>query len=400
MEIKKLRKLLFDARSELTEIQIDRAKLETQLEEQKKHFKEQLDLLEVSKDRLKDVFKGISAEALEKMEEKAYKEEERRGKALTDMVKPMKEALGELSLKMTFMEKERKGDKEALSEQMRNVIHTEKDLLKETKNLKDALSKPEVRGMWGEMQLKRVIEVSGMVNHCDFLEQAVGEGESGRMRPDVVIRLSGGRSIIVDAKAPFEGFLKALSTESKEEKQKQMERHARHLRNHIQMLSKKKYYEGFTDTPEFVVLFLPSEVFFSAAMQMDPTLMEYGASLGVILSTPSTLIGLLRTIAYGWKSETVAMHAKAIQSLGQELYKRLIDMSKHLSSVGRSLNNAVEGYNRTIGSYERRVLSSARKFGELGATSGDTEIAVLNPLDAQTRNVQNLHLDNDEVTVE
>ena len=400
MEIKKLRKLIFDARAELTEIQIDKAKIETQLEEQKKHFKEQLRLLEESKDRLKEVFKGISADALEKMEAKAFKEEERRGKALSDMVQPMKEALGELSQKMTHMEKERKGDKEALSEQMRNVIDTEKDLLKETKNLKDALSKPEVRGMWGEMQLKRVIEVSGMVHHCDFLEQSVGEGESGRLRPDMVIRLSGDRSIIVDAKAPFEGFLKALSTDSDAEKKVQMERHARHLRSHIQMLSKKKYYEGFADAPEFVVLFLPSEVFFSAAMQVDPSLMEYGASLGVILSTPSTLIGLLRTVAYGWKSETVAMHAKAIQSLGQELYKRLIDMSKHLSAVGRSLNGAVEGYNRTVGSYERRVLSSARKFQELGATSGDAEISTLEPVDAQTRTVQNLHLDSDEVSID
>lgn len=400
LEVSRLQGLLSESRAELTEVQIDRAKIGTSLEEQKKHFKEQLQLLEESKDRLKEVFKGISADALEKMEEKAYKEEERRGKALSEMMKPMKETLTEMTQKMTSMEKERKGDKEALSEQMRNVIHTEKDLLKETKNLKDALSKPEIRGMWGEMQLKRVIEVSGMMNHCDFLEQSMGSGDNNRMRPDMIINLAGDRSIIVDAKAPFEGFLKALSTDNTEEKQKQMERHARHLRNHIQMLSKKKYYEGFANAPEFVVLFLPSEVFFSAAMQVDPTLMEYGAGLGVILSTPTTLIGLLRSVAYGWKSETVALHAKAIQSLGQELYKRLIDMSKHLSSVGRSLNSAVEGYNKTVGSYERRVLSSARKFGELGATSGDAEIAVIEQLEAQTRNVQNLHLDSDEVTVE
>jgi DNA recombination protein RmuC len=300
---------------------------------------------------------------------------------------------------MSSMEKERKGDKEALSEQMRQVVSSEKDLLKETKNLKDALSKPEIRGMWGEMQLKRVIEVSGMVNNCDFLEQSVGDTE-GRMRPDMVIKLAGDRCIIVDAKAPFEGFLKALSTDCEKEKLKQMERHARHLRTHIQMLSKKKYYEGFTNTPEFVVLFLPSEVFFSAAMQIDPSLMEYGASLGVILSTPTTLIGLLRSVAYGWKSETVAQHAKAIQSLGQELYKRLLDMSKHLSSIGRSLNSAVEGYNKTVGTYERRVLSSARKFQDLGATSGGAEIALLEQIEAQTRNVKSLHLDNDEVTVE
>ncbi|MCH9616915.1 MAG: hypothetical protein SP4CHLAM5_03750 [Chlamydiia bacterium] len=398
-QVNELQAELTESKSHLTEMQIDKARLEISLDEQAKSFKERLALIDESKEKLKEVFKGISTEALEKMEEKAYKEEERRGKVLSELVKPMKESLGKLDEKMSTMEKERKGDKEALTEQMRQVVSSEKDLLKETKNLKDALSKPEIRGMWGEMQLKRVIEVSGMVNNCDFLEQSIGETE-GRMRPDMVIKLAGDRCIIVDAKAPFEGFLKALSTDSEAEKLKQMERHARHLRTHIQMLSKKKYYEGFTNTPEFVVLFLPSEVFFSAAMQVDPTLMEYGASLGVILSTPTTLIGLLRSVAYGWKSETVAQHAKAIQSLGQELYKRLLDMSKHLSAIGRSLNSAVEGYNKTVGTYERRVLSSARKFQDLGATSGGAEIALLEQIEAQTRNVKSVHLDGDEVTVE
>lgn len=399
LEIKELHSELTEAKEHLTEMQIDKARLQISLEEQAKSFKERLVLIDESKEKLKEVFKGISAEALEKMEEKAYKEEERRGKVLSELVKPMRESLIKLDEKMSYIEKERKGDKESLSEQMRQVVNTEKDLLKETKNLKDALSKPEIRGMWGEMQLKRVIEVSGMVNNCDFLEQSVGDTE-GRMRPDMIIKLAGDRCIIVDAKAPFEGFLKALSTDCEKEKLKQMERHARHLRTHIQMLSKKKYYEGFASSPEFVVLFLPSEVFFSAALQVDPSLMEYGATLGVILSTPTTLIGLLRTVAYGWKSEMVAQHAKAIQTLGQELYKRLLDMSKHLSSIGRSLNSAVEGYNRTVGTYESRVLSSARKFQDLGATSGETEIAILEELEAQTRKVKNLHLDNDEVTVD
>lgn len=166
------------------------------------------------------------------------------------------------------------------------------------------------------------------------------------------------------------------------------------------MLSKKKYYEGFTDTPEFVVLFLPSEVFFSAAMQMDASLIEFAAREGVILATPTTLIGLLRAVAYGWKSETMTIHAKAIQSLGAELYKRLIDMSKHLQTMGRSLNAAVDGYNKTIGSFERRVLTSARKFHEYGAASGDTLMPVFEPIDTQTRSVEQLHLDSEEVTVD
>ena len=350
--------------------------------------------------KLEEVFKGISAQMpLRRWKLKAFKEEERRGRVLSDLVKPMKESLTKLDEKMAFIEKERRGDKDALTEQMRQLSQSEQLLLKETKSLKDALSKPEIRGMWGEMQLKRVIEISGMLNYCDFLEQSTQDKESGRIRPDMVIKLAGDRCIIVDAKAPFEGFLKAMSTDSDAEKIKQMERHARHLRNHIQMLAKKKYYEGFTETPEFVVLFLPSEVFFSAAMQVDGSIMEYGASLGVILATPTTLIGLLRSVAYGWKSETMTSHAKAIQSLGCELYKRLLDMSKHLTGLGKSINSAAESYNKTIGSYERRVLSSARKFGELGASTGDNVIPVFEPIDPQIRKVQHIDLSTDATEI-
>lgn len=397
-EIKILKTRLEEEREKVAEFEIDKVKLETILVEQTKSFEERLKLVDESKEKLKDLFKMVSQEAIEKMEEKAGKEDLRREKVLSDLVKPMKDSLGKLDEKMSQIEKERKGDKEQISEQMKQMLASEKDLLKETKNLKEALAKPEIRGMWGEMQLRRVIEISGMLNYCDFLEQSVEEGEGGRIRPDMVIKLAGNRSIIVDAKSPFEGFLKAMSTDNPEEKQKQLERHARHLRNHIQMLSKKKYYEGFTETPEFVVLFLPSEVFFSAAMQIDPTLLEYGAKLGVILATPSTLIGLLRSVAYGWKSESMTQNAKAIQSLGKELYKRLLDMSRHLQSMGKSLNSAIDGYNKTIGSYERRVLPSARKFGEMSSTSDD-EISVFEPIDNQTRtlaidDVKDITIDN------
>ncbi len=385
---------------ELNELKIDRARLQTHLEEQRKSYQEKLILIDESKEKLKDVFKGISTEALEKIEERAFKEEERRNRMWSDLVKPMKESLSKLDDKMGSIEKERKGEKATLAEQIKQMMESEKVILKETKGLKDALSKPEIRGMWGELQLKRVVEISGMVNNCDFIEQSVNETDASRIRPDLIIKLSGGRQIIVDAKAPFEGFLKALSTEDANEKNIQLERHARHLKNHIQMLSKKKYYEGFTDTPEFVVLFLPSEVFFSAAMQMDASLIEFAAREGVILATPTTLIGLLRAVAYGWKSETMTIHAKAIQSLGAELYKRLIDMSKHLQTMGRSLNAAVDGYNKTIGSFERRVLTSARKFHEYGAASGDTLMPVFEPIDTQTRSVEQLHLDSEEVTVD
>jgi DNA recombination protein RmuC len=372
-------------REKLTAAQIENAKLEASINEQNKSFKERIEIINESKEKLEEVFKGISAQALQKMEEKSYVEEERRGRALSDLMKPMKESLLKLDDKMNALEKDRKGDKETLTEQLRRVAESEKDLLKETKGLKDALSKPEIRGMWGEMQLKRTIEVSGMINHCDFLEQSVEETENGRIRPDMIIKLAGNRTIIVDSKAPIEGFLKALSVDSESEKKVELERHARHLKTHIQMLSKKKYYEGVAETPEFVVLFIPSEAFLSSALQMDPTLIEVAARLNVILATPTTLIGLLRSISYGWKTENLTQNARAIQSLGCELYKRLLDMSKHLSAMGKSLSSAVDGYNKTIGTYERRVLSSARKFEELGAASTELIPTTFELIDAELR---------------
>lgn len=388
-------------KEKLTTILIEKAKLEASIDEQGKSFKDRMEIVNESKEKLEEMFKGISAQALMKMEEKSYKEEERRGKVLSDLMKPMKESLTKLDEKMNTLEKDRKGDKEMLREQLRQVAESEKDLLKETKGLKDALSKPEIRGMWGEMQLKRTIEVAGMLNHCDFFEQSVEETENGRIRPDMVIRLAGDRSIIVDSKAPIEGFLKALSVESEPAKRVELERHARHLKTHIMALSKKKYYEGFTETPEFVVLFLPSEVFLSSALQMDPTLIEVAARLNVILATPTTLIGLLRTISYGWKSENLAENARAIQNLGCELYKRLLDMNKHLTAMGKSLSSAVDGYNKTIGTYERRVLSSARKFEELGAASTELIPTTFELIDVQQR-VPELKLisDSDEIMLE
>ena len=377
-------------REELTAYQIEKARLETVLEEQNKSFKERLEIITESKEKLEEAFKGISAQALAKMEEKSYKEEERRARIFSDLMKPMKESLSKLDDKMNTLEKDRQGDKEALHHQLKQVAESEKDLLKETKGLKDALSKPEIRGLWGEMQLKRVIEVAGMVNYCDFLEQSVEDTENGRIRPDMIIKLAGERTIIVDSKAPLEGFLKALSLESEVAKKGELERHARHLKSHIQALSKKKYYEGYAQTPEFVVLFLPSEVFLSSALQMDPTLIEMGAKLNVILATPTTLIGLLRSIAYGWKAENLTVHAKAIQNLGCELYKRIFDMSKHLTSMGKSLSAAVDGYNKTIGTYEKRVLSTARKFEGLGSTPTELIPTTFEAIDVEVRTTEEI----------
>jgi len=224
------------------------------------------------------------------------------------------------------------------------------------------------------LQLKRVVELSGMLNHCDFYEQKVEKGEEGRLRPDLLIRLPGERQIIVDAKAPFEAFLEANHETDLDKKETKLKSHARLLRQHITQLGKKSYWQCFQPTPEFVVLFLPAEIFFTTALQYDPTLIELGAEQNVIIATPMTLIGLLRSIAYGWKQDKFSQHAQEISLLGHELYKRLSDMNKHWSTVGRSLTNAVDGYNKAIGSFERRVLVSARKFKDLGAANNEINL--------------------------
>ena len=273
---------------------------------------------------------------------------------------PVKETLLKLDDNMRAIERERRGEKELL-----------KGIREETANLAKALRKPEIRGLWGELQLKRAVELAGLVNQCDFFEQKVKEGDDQIVRPDMIIKLPGDKQVIVDSKVPFEAFLEASGAQDPEIKEQKLKDHARHIRQHIQSLSKKAYWQQFQPTPEFVILFLPTEVFLSAALECDPTLIELAATQGVIIVTPITLIGLLKAISYGWKQDTFSKHAKEISEVGHELYKRLSDMSKHWSQVGKSLSNSIESYNKAMGSFEKRVLVSARKLQEFGAASHD-----------------------------
>ena len=273
---------------------------------------------------------------------------------------PVKETLAKLDDNMRAIERERRGEKELL-----------KGIREETANLAKALRKPEVRGMWGELQLKRAVELAGLVNQCDFFEQEVRGGDDGNVRPDLIIKLPGDKQVIVDSKVPFEAFLEASAAVDPETKDQKLRDHARHVKQHIQGLAKKAYWQQFQPTPEFVILFLPTEVFLSAALECDPSLIELAASQGVIIVTPTTLIGLLKAISYGWKQDTFSKHAKEISELGHELYKRLSDMSKHWNQVGRSLSASVESYNKAMGSFEKRVLVSARKLQEWGAASNE-----------------------------
>ncbi len=380
--------------NELIRAQTNESLLQRTIEEREKSFEEKMALIEETKEKLSESFKTISRDTLDAMQKKtdlewAKKEETFLSKTLT----PVKESLTKLDEGMRAIEKERKGEKEQLKEQLRTITESEHALRKETSNLVQALRKPDVRGMWGEMQLKRVVELSGMLNHCDFYEQQVEKEEERVLRPDLIVRLPGGRQIIVDAKAPFEAFLEANQVEDHVRKEDRLKAHARHLRNHMTALGKKNYWQKFQPTPEFVILFLPAEIFFSAALQYDPSLIEAGAELGVIFATPTTLIGLLRSIAYGWKQDTFSKHAREIADLAKELHKRISDMGKHWSAVGRSLTNSVDSYNKAIGSFERRVLVSARKLKEYGATTDNIDLESIEFIDKMPRQVEDQPLE-------
>lgn len=363
--------------------------------------KEQLRVMHEAKESMINTFKALSAEALqqsnesfvtlakatfEKYHEGAKGELEKRAHSFKELVTPVKEKLTKLDEGLRELEKERKGEQEALKTQLHSLVQTEKELKGETSSLVKALRTPIGRGQWGEVQLKRVVELSGMVNQCDFYEQEVFE--EGKMRPDLIVRLPGGRQVVIDSKVPLEAYLEAIEATDDSIKEEKFKHHARQVKMHVQTLSKKGYWEGIQPTPEFVVLFLPSESIFSAALQYDPRLIEIGAEQGVVIATPTTLIALLRSVAYGWKQESLSRHAEKVSELGHELYKRILDMTSHFSKMGRGLNSAIDAYNKGVGSLESRVLPTARKFQELGAASTHLDLEPLEVIEKSPRLLQ------------
>ncbi len=369
---------------------------------------EKLAMLKQAQEQLKNAFSALSSEALErnnrnfldlakasleKYQEGAKGDLEKRQTAIQELLTPVKDSLQKLDLGIRQIEKERKGDQESLKVQIQSLFENEKVLKQETSNLVKALRTPLTRGRWGEIQLRRVVELAGMLNHCDFFEQQQEIGDAGRLRPDLIVRLPGGRQVIIDAKVPLEAYLEAVHTEDDAVRLQRLKDHARQVRAHISALGKKAYWEHFQPTPEFVILFLPAETFFSAALEHDPSLIEAGAEQNVILATPTTLIALLRAVAYGWKQENLTRQVERLHELGQDLYKRLIDMSSHFSKMGRSLSSAVENYNKGIGSLEMRVLVTARKFKEMGVTPGQVDIEEIETIEKIPRELQNASQD-------
>ncbi|NGX47456.1 MAG: DNA recombination protein RmuC [Chlamydiae bacterium] len=363
-------------------------------------LEENLNFAKKTHEELKEAFKALSHDALEKnnqtfldlaktslekFQERAKGDLEKRQQSIDQLVKPVKETLGKLDEGLQKLEKERKGDHASLKMQVQSLMEAKKELSQETANLVKALRTPIARGRWGEIQLRRVVEMAGMLNHCDFYEQEVGEGG---IRPDLIIKLPGGRQVIIDAKVPLESYLDSIQTDNEAIREAKLKNHARLIRTHVSALSKKSYHQHFSPTPEFVVLFLPAEAFFSAALQYDPALIEVGVDQGVIIATPTTLIALLRAVAYGWKQESLSRHAEEVSQLGHELYKRIVDMSDHFSKMGRSLSSAVEAYNKGIGSLESRVLVSARKFKDLGAAASKLELDAVDVVEKVPRQLE------------
>jgi DNA recombination protein RmuC len=410
-QVEELRQVIREREQAIAQLQRDAsqlrergAELQTRLEEERQQSEEKLKLITDAQRALENSFKSLSADALKsnnqsfldlaraslaEFQQGAKGDLDKRQVAIDAMIAPVKASLEKVDEKIGALEKAREQAYGEIRQQFTAMAEVQTQLRDETSNLVKALRQPHVRGRWGEVQLRRVVEMAGMMKHCDFVEQESAEGDDGKLfRPDLIVRLPGGRQIVVDSKAPISAYMDAHEATTEEIRKVKILLHAQLMRGHLQALAKKSYWEQFQPTPEVVVMFIPGEAFFSAALEADPELLDSGFGQNVIIASPASLMALLKAAAYGWRQESIAENAREISQLGQELYGRLAVMAEHLARLGNNLKTATDSYNSAIGSFETRVLVSARKFKELGATSQDAQIIELRPVDSGVRRLQ------------
>ncbi len=378
------------------------ARLQSELEKERAVHAERLKAYEDAKARMREAFQALSADALKSNNEsflqlaetrlrdartEATADIDARKTAIENLLAPMAKTLDQVDREIKDAERARAASGATLIQKIASLDAVGQDLRTQTLRLVDALKRPGVRGRWGELQLKRVVELAGMVEHCHFTEQQTIDGDEGRIRPDVIVHLPGGKNIVIDSKVPLDAYLQAIEAPDEAARQKLLLDHARQVRTHLSQLSAKGYAAQVQPSPDFVVMFLPGEMFFSAALEQDPSLIEFGVERKVIPASPTTLIALLRAVSYGWQQEAVAENAQKISELGRNLYDALRSLAGHFDDVGSRLKASLEAYNRAVGSLEGNVLIKARKFKDLQAANSE-DIKSLEPIDRVPRMLQ------------
>jgi len=332
-------------------------------------------------------FLKLAQENLKQFQVKAHSDLSEKEKAIENLVKPIKDTLEKTEKQIRLMEHERKEAYGALTQHLHSMAQTQQALQGETRNLVKALSRPEVRGQWGELTLRRLAELAGMVEHCDFFEQEHTQTEIGALRPDMIVRMPGNREIVVDVKTPLDAYLRAMEASDDADKVRELEKHTKNIRERIRELASKAYWNQFKYSPEFVVLFIPGDQFLSSALDQDPNLLENAMQQKVILATPTSLVALLRAIAYGWRQEALTENAEYIRQIGDELYGRLSTFADHLNKLGRSLAGSVQHFNKAVGSFDSRILPSAKKFNEMGI-SANKDVDRVEQIESSTRSLE------------